>query len=156
MKQIVKFGTDGWRGIIADDFLHILGDEARFAGQIAGSEWSKWLAERTMALSGLEPMTQARKHVFALDFQAAIADAAGDSWDTLNPYLKRSLEGYGLDRTAWDVIRSTAPHAPDGSAGFIAEPLMRRRELRLSCRNAVAAGTRTAPVATRRRRVRGG
>lgn len=122
---ITKTFSEGTReqavrsGIIMDDFLHILGDEARFAGQIGGSEWSKWLAERTMALSALEPMTQARKHVFALDFQAAIADQAGESWDTLNPYLKRTLAGYGLDRTAWDVIRATPAHAPDGGAGFI-------------------------------------
>lgn len=106
-------------GVILDDFLHILGDEARYAGQIAGSEWSKWLAERTMALSGLEPMTQARKHVFALDFQAAIADNAGSTFDQLNPYLKRALEGYGIDRTGWDVIRGTQAHAPEGGAGFI-------------------------------------
>jgi hypothetical protein len=106
-------------GIIMDDFLHILGDEARFAGQIGGSEWSKWLAERTLALSGLEPMTQARKHVFALDFQAAIADQAGKTFADLPPYLRRSLEGYGIDQTAWDVIRSTPLHQPKGAAGFL-------------------------------------
>lgn len=122
---ISKLASKGTReqavrsGVIMDDFLHILGDEARYAGQLGGSEWSKWLAERTMKLSGLQPMTQARKHVFALDFQAALADAAGESWDTLNPYLKRTLEGYGLDRTAWDVIRATPLHAPEGGAGFL-------------------------------------
>lgn len=123
--SIVKTFSQGTReqavrsGIIMDDFLHILGDEARFAGQIGGSEWSKWLAERTMALSGLEPMTQARKHVFALDFQAAIADQVGTAFDALPAYLKRCLEGYGFDRTAWDVLRSTPLHAPDGGAGFL-------------------------------------
>jgi hypothetical protein len=106
-------------GIIMDDFLHILGDEARFAGQIGGSEWSKWLAERTMALSGLEPMTQARKHVFALDYQAAFADHVGKSFDDLPPYLKRGIEGYGIDRTAWDVMRATPLHQPNGGAGFL-------------------------------------
>jgi hypothetical protein len=122
---IVKTFSQGTReqavrsGIIMDDFLHILGDEARFAGQIGGSEWSKWLAERTMALSGLEPMTQARKHVFALDFQAAIADQVDNTFDALPAYLKRTLEGYGFDRTAWDLLRSTPLHAPDGGAGFL-------------------------------------
>lgn len=106
-------------GIVMDDFLHILGDDARFAGQIGGSEWSKWLAERTMSLSGLEPMTQARKHVFALDFQAAMADQVEKTFDQLEPYLKRTLEGYGIDRTGWDVLRSTPLHAPEGGAGFL-------------------------------------
>lgn len=106
-------------GIIMDDFLHIMGDQARYAGQLGGSEWSKWLAERTMALSGLEPMTQARKHVFALDWQAAMADNIGKKFDDLPTYLKRSIEGYGIDRTAWDVMRSAPVHAPDGGAGFL-------------------------------------
>ncbi|WP_210419194.1 hypothetical protein, partial [Bradyrhizobium sp. NAS80.1] len=106
-------------GIVMDDFLHILGDEARMAGQVGGSEWSKWLAERTLALSGLEPMTQARKHVFALDFQGAVADQAGKTWDEMEPYLRRAMQGYGIDRTAWDVIRSTPLHQPEGGAGFL-------------------------------------
>lgn len=106
-------------GIIMDDFLHIMGDQARYAGQLGGNEWSKWLAERTMALSALEPMTQARKHVFALDFQAALADHVDKKFDELPAYLKRSIEGYGLDRTAWDVMRATPLHAPDGGAGFL-------------------------------------
>lgn len=110
-------------GIIADDFLHIMGDHARFAGTLGGAEWSKWLAERTMVLSALEPMTQARKHVFALEFMGLVRDQAGNTWDDLaktNPYLKRTLEGYGLDRTDWDVIRSTDVHRsrPD-DAGII-------------------------------------
>lgn len=109
-------------GLILDDFLHVLGDEARFVGQLGGSEWSRWLADRTVQLSGLEPITQARRHVFGLDFQATVADAAASGWDdlsTANPYLRRTMEGYGLDRTAWDVIRATEAFAPNGGAGFI-------------------------------------
>lgn len=106
-------------GIILDDFLHITGDEARYAGELSGSGWSRALAERTMNWSGLQPITQARKHVFALDFQAAMADHAEIAFDELPHYLKRTMEGYGLGRTEWDVIRATAPHTPGGGAGFI-------------------------------------
>lgn len=107
-------------GVILDDFLHVLGDDARFAGSLGGGEWSKWLADRTMQYSALEPLTQARKHVFALDFQAAMADASALDFDALNPYLRRTMQGYGLDRTAWDVIRATKQYSPaPGSAGFI-------------------------------------
>ena len=106
-------------GMVMDDFLHIMGDEARYAGQLAGSEWSRWLAERTTTLSALEPMTQARKHVFALDFQGAMADAADKTFENVPAYLKRTMEGYGIDRTAWDVLRSTPLHTPEGGAGFL-------------------------------------
>jgi hypothetical protein len=106
-------------GIVWDDFLHIMGDNARFAGQLGGAEWSKWLADRTLTLSGLNAITQARRHVFALDFMGAIADNAGRRLDELDPYLRRTLEGYGIDRTDWDVMRSTTPHVAGGGAGII-------------------------------------
>lgn len=107
-------------GVIMDDFLHIMGDEARYAGQLGGSEWSRWLADRTINLSGLEPITQARKHVFAREFEATLADTAAAGWDALNPYLRRTMQGYGIDRTAWDVMRATEPHsATPGAAGML-------------------------------------
>lgn len=106
-------------GIVLDDFLHITGDEARFAGQLAGSEWSKWLADRTINLSGLEPLTQARKHVFARDFEAMLADLRETPFDALPAYTRRAMQGYGIDRTAWDVMRAIEPHKPGGSAGFL-------------------------------------
>lgn len=107
-------------GMIMDDFLHIMQDQARFAGMIGGSEWSKWLADRTMKLSALEPMTQARKHVFALEFMGALADQAERPLDQVDPMLRRWMEGYGIDATDWDVIRSTPiarPHS--SSAGYL-------------------------------------
>lgn len=107
-------------GMIMDDFLHILQDQARFAGMIGGSEWSKWLADRTMKLSGLEPMTQARKHVFALEFMGALADQADRPLDQVDPMLRRWMEGYGIDATDWNVIRSTPIARPhNGSAGYL-------------------------------------
>lgn len=106
-------------GLILDDFLHVLGDQARYAGTLAGSEWSRWLADRTIHLSGLDALTQARRHVFGLDFQAALSDHGALGFDALPDYLRRTMEGYGLDRTAWDVMRATTPFAPGGGAGFI-------------------------------------
>lgn len=106
-------------GVLLDDFLHIMGDEARWAGTLGGAEWSRWLADRTVTWSGLQPMTQARKHVFAREFEATLADHAGTRFEDLPPYLRRTMEGYGLDRTAWDVMRQTPLHRPEGGAGFL-------------------------------------
>lgn len=107
-------------GMILDDFLHIVGDEARYAGTLGGAEWSKWLADRTVNLSGLEPITQARKHVFALDFQAMLADHAEKPFAELPSYVQRTMRGYAIDATDWDVMRSAAiaRPAPD-AAGFL-------------------------------------
>lgn len=106
-------------GLILDDFLHIMGDEARYAGTLGGSEWSKWLADRTVNLNGLEPITQARRHVFGLDFQAAVADNLQGSFDALPPYLRRTFEDYGLGAKEWAVMQKVAPFSPEGGAGFL-------------------------------------
>ncbi len=107
-------------GVILDDFLNIMGDEARWAGTLGGSTWSQWLADRTMTWSGLQPLTQARRHVFAREFEGAMADQAATPWDGLDPRLQRTMAGFGLDRTAWNVIRATPAHpSGPGVAGMI-------------------------------------
>lgn len=119
-------------GLILDDFLHIVGDEARYAGTLGGAEWSKWLADRTVNLNGLEPITQARRHVFGLDFQATVADHAGQSFDELgraNPYLRRTLESYGFKEKDWDKLRATPVHGPEGGAGFVQPIDVKNRDL---------------------------
>ncbi len=119
-------------GLILDDFMHIVGDEARYAGTLGGSEWSKWLADRTVNLNGLEPITQARRHVFGLDFQATVADHAGMDFETLgkeNPYLRRTLESYGFKEKDWNALRKTDLHAPEGGAGFLQPADVKSRDL---------------------------
>lgn len=110
-------------GLGLDDFMHIAGNEARYAGTLAGSEWSRWLADRTMNLSGLEPITQARKSRFGLDWMAMAADHAGETWDQLgesNAYFRRAFENYGFTEKDWNALRKTALHIPgEGSAGYL-------------------------------------
>lgn len=107
-------------GMVVEEFLHVMGDHARYAGQLHSTEWSRWLADQTMRKSGLHAMTEGRRAVFALDFQATLADAAATPFEALEPRLKRTMEGYGIDRTDWELIRSTpiAKADPD-AAGFL-------------------------------------
>jgi hypothetical protein len=107
-------------GILMDDFMHIMGDQARYAGSLQGREWSKWLADRTMTWSGLSPMTQARKHVFALEYMGALADQRETPWDRIDPQFRRWMEGYGIDQTDWALMQAVEPHVPKpGSAGIL-------------------------------------
>lgn len=121
-------------GLILDDFLHVMGDEARYAGTLGGSEWSKWLADRTVNLNGLEPITQARRHVFGLDFQATVADHAAHDWNALageNKYLRRAMESYGFTEKDWNTLRKTGAFAPEGGAGFIQPADVSNRDVKL-------------------------
>lgn len=107
-------------GFITDEFMHVLGTEARYAGVLGGHNPTKWLAERTVTWSGLEPMTQARKTKFQLDYMAAVADRRNMSFDEIGnemPNFRRTFEAYGLTEKDWDKIRAVEPHVPgDGSA----------------------------------------
>lgn len=144
-------------GLGLDDFMHIMGNEARYAGTLGGSEWSKWLADRTVNLSGLEAITQARKHRFGIDFTAMAADHVGDSWDALgasNPYFRRSMERYGLTDKDWNALRKTALDVPvDGSAGFLSPRDVKNRDLGLRYLEMILGETeRAVPTQTKRSR----
>lgn len=108
-------------GIINDDFMHIMRDEARYVTFSTGaSEWSKWLADRTLTWSGLSPMTQSRKHVLSREWMGAVADHAEHGFAELPDRLRATLERYDIDRGQWDAIRHTPIFYPrEDAAGFI-------------------------------------
>lgn len=110
-------------GMMWDDFVHILGDSARFTGLVTGSEWSKWLVDRTMQWSFLEPMTQARKHVFGLDIQAMLGDHAGGGFDKLPPMMQTWMKGYGITPSDWEVMRAAPLFRADPSAAPFLRPI---------------------------------
>jgi len=110
-------------GFVTDEFMHVLGTEARYAGVLGGHNPTRWLAERTVNWSGLEPMTQARKTAFQLDYMAAVADRRNMSFDEIGkemPNFRRTFESYGLTEKDWDKIRAVEPHvAGEGSAPIL-------------------------------------
>lgn len=109
-------------GMIVDEFLHILGDEARYAGALSGSAWSRWLADRTVTLTGLEPITKARRAVFQLELQGFVADNAKLAFDALPAPLRGKLAGYGFDAAQWDALRAVAPHQLGRGSADILRP----------------------------------
>lgn len=110
-------------GLGLDEFNHVMGTEARYAGVLGGHEITKWLVERTVNWNGLEPITQARKHRFGVDFMGAVADRRNMSFEELGnefPLMRRTFEGYGLEGKDWDKIRTVDPTQPaPGSAPIL-------------------------------------
>lgn len=107
-------------GMVVDEFLHILGDQARYAGTLSGSVWSRWMADRTVTLTGLEPVTQARRSVFQLDLMGFMADHSGKAFGELPDLLRGKMEGYGFDARQWEVMRKVAHYTPNqGASGFL-------------------------------------
>lgn len=100
-------------GLILEDALFVMGREARYAGALAGGNGTRWLADRTIHLSGLAAWTQARKHVFGMEFQkhAAAELAAGKTWEGLDVHFREAMAGYGLTATDWATMAKAKRHA---------------------------------------------
>jgi hypothetical protein len=94
-------------GVIWDEYMHVMHDELRFAGPAVGAEWSRWLADRTVAWSGLAPLTTGRKLVEARAWQGHIADMADRSFDKLDPRFRTTLEGFDVTPAEWDIWRNS-------------------------------------------------
>lgn len=92
-------------GLINEEAMHVLRERARYAGTLAGPEWTRWLPDRVMAWNGLAAWTQAAKHAFGREMQAFLGNRIEGEWDALPEAFRRAAEGYGLDAGAWDVIR---------------------------------------------------
>jgi hypothetical protein len=103
-------------GVIWDEYLHVMGDDLRFAGPALGAEWTRWLADRAVTWNGLKPLTTGRKLVEARAWQGHIADLAreGKDFGHLDQRFKRALDGFGVTREHWDIWRG----AIDGN-GFV-------------------------------------
>lgn len=92
-------------GLINEEAMHVLRERARYAGTLAGPEWTRWLPDRVMAWNGLAPWTQAAKHAFGREMQAFLGHRLEDGWDALPVEFRRAAEGYGLDAGSWAVVR---------------------------------------------------
>lgn len=110
-------------GLGLDDFNHIMGEEARYAGTLGGAEWSRILADRTVHLNGLEPMTQGRKHIFGLDYMGAMADHREVGYDDLPMALRRTMADYGITDKDWDKLRAIEPFRPQPDSAGILRPV---------------------------------
>jgi hypothetical protein len=106
-------------GLVLEDALHLVGEEARFAGTQGGATWARWASDRVLTWSGLTPWTQARKHIFGTDFQGFMADQAQKTWADLPPLIKRTMNGYGISPADWDAMRAAPLYTVGGSAGLL-------------------------------------
>ena len=99
-------------GVIWDEYLHVMGDQLRFAGPELGAEWTKWIADRTMMANGLKPLTTGRKLVEARAWQGHIADLArkGVGFDKLDARFKKALVGFGITEAHWNIWAKAIDH----------------------------------------------
>lgn len=103
-------------GLVLDAARHVHNAQARYVGTFSGPEWTAYLGDRVLTLSGLTPWTQGGKHAFGLAFMHELARQQGKAFDQLNPLLRSKLEQYGITPDHWTTIGRANLH--EGESGL--------------------------------------
>lgn len=106
-------------GLVLDSALHVFGTEARYAGAIGNAQLGNWLADRTLAWSGLNAWTQAGKHGFGMTMMMHLADQTARGWNAADPAFRRTFERYGFTADDWAKLAKVKRYRPDAGGGFL-------------------------------------
>jgi hypothetical protein len=101
-------------GLILEEALHAAEAQARFLGSYTGPEWSRFLAERVLAVSLLTPWTQAGKHAFGRAVQNTAHSLLGRNFAQLPEPFRRFLSRYGISAEDWEFVRQAAAQTDTG------------------------------------------
>jgi hypothetical protein len=99
-------------GLMLDTAVHVLHEQARWAGSMHGPAWTRVLADRVIASTGLQAMTQASRHGFGIGIMAELASHTASTLDQLPPGMQKAFQRYGLTAKDWDAMRLDANGAP--------------------------------------------
>lgn len=111
---IRQFGTGASRdavasGIIVESMMQTLSEQARYQSAVHGPWVTKYLADRTNALSGLVPLTEARRRGFGIAIQYELAKHMGTDFGQLPDPLRRMLLRHDIGPLDWASIRTATP-----------------------------------------------
>lgn len=103
---------------LAQNYAVIMHNQARYIGEINGHRWSRWIADRMLAWTGLTPHTSAMRWAFAMNTYGVMAQEAGKAFADLDEGFANFLKRYRINAPEWDVIRAT-PAFMAGDTGYI-------------------------------------
>lgn len=106
-------------GLILDGAAHTFSQQARYAGSLAGPQWTAYLTDRVLTWQGLTPWTQAGKHAHGQAYQRMVVNARGVKFDELPGPFRAQLSRWGFQSADWDALRVIKPHEGLGGAEFL-------------------------------------
>lgn len=116
------------RGLIAEEWAGRTAAQSRYLVQELTGEIPRRLAEGVLRLSLLSRHTQAMRWVYGMESLATYTEAAGRSFDQLEPRLRAALQRYGMGAGDWDLLRS-APMDLDRGVEWISPHNLDDQEL---------------------------
>ncbi|MEK9694776.1 MAG: hypothetical protein VW270_03370 [Candidatus Poseidoniales archaeon] len=97
------------QGLIANAWTQIAASQARYVGDVGGSEITSRIADFTMRASLLSPHTQANQWAFGMSFNNFVAENRNKPWAALPENLRNTLANNNFRSDTWDIIRSSEP-----------------------------------------------
>jgi len=93
--------------LIAESYLGLRHQQAKFHTEVLGTEFSKKVSDFTLRLSGLTHVTQSGQWGFGMSFFGHLAENISKKFEELNPKLQEAFKRYGMNESDWNVIKST-------------------------------------------------
>lgn len=107
-------------GFVIESAMSTFHTQARYMGTLeGGAGWSRYMADRVIALSGLSPWTDLQKRIFFMGFAREMAVQQGKTFADLPKNFRRTFERYGLGDDAWETIRQVDLYEPRKGAQFL-------------------------------------
>lgn len=97
-------------GLVLDSAMHVFHTQARYVGTLGGPQWTQYIADRVLTVSGLSPWTQAARHAFGMAFQVETGARVGSAFDQLPEALRNTFRRYGISPREWDLMRKAPLH----------------------------------------------
>ena len=112
-------------GLIADGWAQRARAAQRTMMEEIGQTLPSRMAGFIMRVTGNEAHTQAAKWAFGMEFLGHLADQSGKTFGALDAPLRRTMQRYGLDAGAWDLIRTRGILDDEGVRLVYPEQLVR-------------------------------
>ncbi len=118
-QMVKRFASDGDRRAMArratiwSDYMHAMNDKARFVDQMLGSEWSRYVVDRSLTWNALIPLTDARKRIEAAAWHETLGGLAekDTDWIDMPDLIKKTMQGFGFDEADWHAMRAGVDEA---------------------------------------------
>jgi endonuclease YncB( thermonuclease family) len=127
-------------GLMLDSAVHVMHQQARYlesAGFMSTAQgnfgkqavqWTGFLADRVITLSGMAWMTQGAKWSFGTAIQLEMGKLLNRSFDDLPEMMRRSFERHLITAADWDVMRSSPLHTPENGFSILRPQEIAKRD----------------------------
>lgn len=127
-------------GLLLDSSVHVMHQQARYlesAGFMSTAQgnfgkqavqWTGFVADRVITLSGMAWMTQAAKWAFGTAIQVEMGKLLGRGFDELPEMMRKAFERHQIGPNDWDVMRASTLYTPQNGFSYLRPQEVAKRD----------------------------